>query len=203
MSRIGGGFLRPPADEPSQASLMASAKNLHFLFAVIFTLNGLLRAYWAFMGRTYKQWGRFFIWQLDFWREAIWKLKDYLTLRYTDFEPHTLGHNTLATLTYMVVFVIATIMGLTGFAMKGAMDPGGLLDAAFGWVIVLLGSEALVRMVHRMMMWAMIAFMIHHISFVIYLEVLREKGLLSSMISGLKTRPADWRPVRRPWAQEP
>jgi len=48
-------------------------------------------------------------------------------------------------------------------------------------------------------MWVLIAFMIHHITFVFYLEVLREKGMLSSMISGLKMRPAGWKPKERPW----
>jgi Ni/Fe-hydrogenase 1 B-type cytochrome subunit len=192
-------FYRPNVDEPFGASIMATMKNLHFLSAIIFTLNGLFRAYWWFAGNTYRQWFRFHIWRADFWKEAWWKLKDYITLRYTDYELHTLGHNTLATLTYVILFLAASVQGLTGFAMAGRINPGGFFDTLFGWVIPLFGGEANVRMIHKMIMWGIIGFMIHHISFVIYLEVFREKGMLSSMITGLKTRPLGWEPIEKPW----
>jgi Ni/Fe-hydrogenase 1 B-type cytochrome subunit len=196
---IGGGFFRAQVDQPNSSHLMATVMNVHFLAAVVFTLNGLFRAYWFFAGGTYRQWFRFSIWRLDYWREVWWKLKEYLTLRYQDYEPHTLGHNTLASLAYVAVFLLASFMGLTGFAMRGQINPGGFLDTLFGWVIPLLGGSGRVRMLHRMGMWFMIAFMIHHIVFVIYLEVLREKGLVSSMIAGVKMRPVDWKPVEKPW----
>jgi Ni/Fe-hydrogenase 1 B-type cytochrome subunit len=196
---IGNPVFRPAADEPTHATLMATVRNWHFLAAVVFTLNGLARAYWFFVGKTYRQWFRFHIWRGDFWREVWWKLKDYLSLRYEDYEQHTLGHNALAALAYVSVFLVASVIGLTGFAMRGQIDPGGFLDTLFGWVPTLLGNGANVRFVHRLGMWAIIAFMIHHITFVFYLEVLREKGMLSSMISGVKTRPAGWKPKEKPW----
>ncbi len=195
---IGNPVFRPSADEP-QRMLMGTVRNVHFVAAVIFTLNGLARAYWFFAGHTYRQWFRFHIWRADFWKEAWWKLKDYLSLRYEDYELHTLGHNTLASLTYVIVFLIASVMGITGFAMRGQIDPGGFLGTLFGWVTPLLGGGSNVRFVHRLGMWLIIAFIIHHVAFVFYLEVLREKGMLSSMISGLKMRPAGWKPKERPW----
>jgi Ni/Fe-hydrogenase 1 B-type cytochrome subunit len=199
---IGGGFFRPPTDQPGGEYMMATAMNLHFLAAVVFTLNGLFRAYWFFAGRTYRQWFRFNIWQAEYWREVWWKLKDYLSLRFADYEPHTLGHNTLASLTYVLVFLVASFMGLTGFAMRGEMNPGGFLNTIFGWIVPVLGGNNNVRMLHRLGMWLLIAFMIHHIVFVFYIEVLREKGLVSSMITGLKMRPVDWRPIEKPWEQQ-
>jgi Ni/Fe-hydrogenase 1 B-type cytochrome subunit len=196
---IGNPVLRPIGDDPSGHMLMGTVKNVHFLAAVIFTLNGLARAYWFVMGRTYRQWFRFNIWRADFWKEAWWKFKDYATLRYEDYEQYTLGHNALAALAYVLVFLVASVMGLTGFAMRGQINPGGFLDTIFGWVIPLLGGEGNVHFVHRLGMWLIIAFSIHHIAFVLYLEVLREKGMLSSMISGIKMRPAGWKPRQRPW----
>ena len=196
---IASPWFRPGVDEPSQSLIGATARNWHFLAAVIFTLNGLARAYWFFAGRTYHQWFRFHIWRANYWKEVWWKLKEYITLRYQDYEPHTLGHNTLASLTYVLVFLVASMMGVTGFAMRGRLDPGGFLDTVAGWVIPLLGGEANVRFLHQLGMWLIIAFVIHHVIFVLYLEVLREKGMLSSMISGLKWRPAGWHPKERPW----
>ena len=196
---IGNPSCRPPVEEPLQGMPMATAKNLHFLAAVVFTLNGLARVYWFFAGKTYRQWFRFHIRRADYWKEAWWKLKEYVTLRYEDYELHTLGHNTLDSLAYVVVFLIAAGMAFTGFAMRGQINPGGFFDTLFGWVIPLLGDEANVRFVHRLGMWLLIVFIIHHVSFVLYLEVLREKGMLSSMISGLKMRPPGWKPKERPW----
>jgi Ni/Fe-hydrogenase 1 B-type cytochrome subunit len=196
---IGSPICRPAIDAPAACLSMGAVKNMHFVAAVIFTLNGLARAYWFFAGNTYRQWFRFHIWRADFWKEAWWKLKDYVSLRYEDYEIHTLGHNTLASLAYVLVFLVAYVMGVTGFAMRGSINPGGFLYTLFGWVVPLLGDEANVRFVHRLGMWLMIAFIIHHVSFVIYLEVLREKGMLSSMISGLKMRPPGWKPKERPW----
>jgi Ni/Fe-hydrogenase 1 B-type cytochrome subunit len=196
---IGSPICRTSADAPAQFLSMGAVKNAHFLAAIVFTLNGLARVYWFFMGNTYRQWFRFHIWRADFWKEAWWKLKEYVSLRYEDYELHTLGHNTLASLAYVLVFLLALMMGVTGFAMRGAVNPDGFLYTLFGWVIPLLGDEANVRFVHRLGMWLMIVFIIHHVSFVLYLEVLREKGMLSSMISGLKMRPPGWKPKERPW----
>ena len=122
-----------------------------------------------------------------------------ISLRYQNYEPHTLGHNTLASLAYVLVFLVASFMGLTGFAMRGEHNPGGFLDTVFGWVIPILGGAGYVRMWHRLGMWLIVAFMIHHIVFVFYLEILREKGLVSSMISGIKMRPLNWKAVDKPW----
>jgi Ni/Fe-hydrogenase 1 B-type cytochrome subunit len=196
---IGTPFLRAAADEPFDASTMATARNLHFLAAVIFACNGFFRVYWFFGGGTYRQWFRFDPWKLNYWKEVGWKLRDYLSLRYLDGERHTLEHNALASFSYSVTFLLAALMALSGFSMAGRINPGGWLDVWFGWVIPLLGGEASVRMLHRLGMWGIICFMIHHIAFVFYFAVLHEKGIISSMITGLKTRPPEWMLKHKPW----
>ena len=200
---IGGAVQRPTTDEPALAFNMATMRNLHFLGAWLFTINGLFRGLWLFTTKGgYRQLFNFHPWQADFWREAWWKLKEYVTLRYTDYEMHTLGHNALAAIAYVGVFFTATMLGLSGLAMYGKQNVGGVFYHLTGWMIPLFGGEANLRMLHRLAMWGLIAFTIHHISFVIYLEVLREKGLLSSMVSGLKQRPREWQPVDRPWLKQ-
>ncbi len=196
---IGSPFYRPTADEPFGASVMASMKNVHFLAAVVFSVNGLFRVYWMFAGRTYRQWFRSHLWQAAFWREVGWKLREYLSLRYIGHYAPTLDHNALASLTYTLLFLACAFISVTGFAMKGAIDPGGWLDLFFGWTIPLLGGEATVRMLHRLAMWLILGFAVHHIGFVIYYEVLTERGLISSIITGYKSRPANWKENPEPW----
>ena len=101
-----------------------------------------------------------------------------------------------------LAFIAGTGLLVTGFAMKGQMVPGGWIQAMFGWVIPLLGSEGNVRALHRMSMWFMVAFIIHHVLFVICLDIIRERGLVSSMIIGYKNRPRDWKPVEKPWLSQ-
>jgi Ni/Fe-hydrogenase 1 B-type cytochrome subunit len=192
---------RSAVDEPAFGFSMANVRNLHYLAAVIFSVNGLFRCYWFFGGKNYRQWFRYNIWQADFWRECAWKLKEYLTLRYLTDEAHTLGHNALASLAYFFAFLSGLVLILTGFAMRGQIDPGGWTQAFFGWVIAVCGSEATVRALHRFAMWTLIGFAIHHVAFVIYLDILRESGLVSSMLIGLKIRPRNWQPREKPWLE--
>src|SRR6266540_3955954 len=116
------------------------------------------RIYWFWGGKTWRQWYKNQIWQKDFWKEVWWKLKEYVTLRYTEREAATLTHNALAALAYTLMFIACVGVTLTGFAMKGMINPGGWLDMLFGWVIPLLGGEAPTRMLHRLAMWGIIAF---------------------------------------------
>lgn len=200
--QIGGYVSRSPVDEPTFGFSMADMRQWHTLAAYIFLFNGLIRVYWIWAGHTYGQWFRYHFWKLAFWREITWKIKDYVSLKYVGRESYTLGHNALASFAYVGVFFIGLTLVLTGFAMKGQIDPGGTLQTLFGWVIPLCGSDANVRMIHRFSMWLMIAFMIHHIGIVILLEALGESGLISSMFSGMKTRPHGWHPTDQPWKED-
>jgi len=178
---------------------MATTRNLHYIAAVLLTVNGLFRIYWFAVARHYRTWFLHDIWRLDFWREVVWKLKDYASLRYIDHEAHTLGHNALASLAYLIAFLISAGLVLTGFAMKAQIDPGGALQFWFGWVIAFCGSEANVRALHRFLMWPLIAFVIHHVAIVFYLDVLGEGGLVSSIVVGFKFKPKSWKPEEKPW----
>ncbi|HEY7183725.1 MAG TPA: Ni/Fe-hydrogenase, b-type cytochrome subunit [Blastocatellia bacterium] len=199
---IGGPWYRPTVDEPYGASVMATMRNLHFVAGVVFAMNGLFRIYWFAAGRTYRQWFDAHVWQADFWREVWWKMRDYASLRYVESEATTLHHNALAALAYSLTFLACAFLSLTGFAMAGRINPGGFLDALFGWVIPPLGGELNVRMLHRLAMWVIIGFSIYHICFVIYYEIFTERGLVSSIITGFKTRPANWKQNLKPWKKE-
>lgn len=198
---ISGMVSRATGDEPAFGFSMANVRNIHYVAAMAFTCAGLVRLYWFAAGHNYRQWFRYNLWEGSFWREVGWKLKEYVTLRYLNHEAHTLGHNALASLAYFLVFIAGAVLVVTGFAMRGMIDPGGWSAMLFGWVIPLFGSEANVRAIHRLSMWFMIAFIIHHVAIVVYLDILGERGLVSSMIIGLKIRPAGWKPTEKPWLE--
>ena len=184
---IGGPFFRPPSDEPFGASTMATMKNVHFLAGTIFALNGAFRAYWFWGGRTYRQWFRAHIWQAEFWREVWWKLKEYLTLRYIGHYAPTLDHNALASLTYTLLFLACAFISVTGFAMKGAINPDSWLNTFFGWVIPLFGGSQAVHSWHHLGMWMVVCFVILHVYAAIREEVMSRQSMLSAIISGTRT----------------
>jgi len=198
---IGGLVSRSPVDEATFGFTMGSVRAWHSIAAYVFCANAVVRVYWLIMGNTWGQWFRNQVWTPELWRELFWKIREYLSLRYVEHEAYTLGHNALASMAYLGIFFIGLVLAVTGFAMKGQIDPGGLEGTLFGWVIPLFGAEWIVRAVHRFCMWVMIAFLIHHIGIVILLECLGERGLISSMFSGVKMKPRGWK-EERPWRSQ-
>ncbi len=80
--------------------------------------------------------------------------------------PHP-RHNALAALTYVIVFLVALVMAFTGFAMRGQ------INRAVFWTRSSAGSSRCSAREQRAVparlgMWVLIAFMIHHITFVFY-----------------------------------
>ena len=86
--------------------------------------------------------------------------------------------------TYLVVFTLFVIQTVTGFALAGAhgTEPWAAL---FGWLPGLIGLQ-LVRVIHHLIMWAILAFMIHHVYSALLVDHIERNGLMSSIFSGYK-----------------
>jgi Ni/Fe-hydrogenase 1 B-type cytochrome subunit len=85
-----------------------------------------------------------------------------------------------------VLFVVQII---TGFALYSLPYQDGWIKAGFGWVIVLFGAQ-LVRLVHFLIMFLLIAFTIHHVYSAVLIDIEEKSGLVSSMITGRKSLTA-------------
>jgi hydrogenase maturation protease len=75
--------------------------------------------------------------------------------------PRVLGHDALAAGTYLVVFFLFLDMTVTGFALQAVHGTAPRYQL-FGWVDGVFGVGT-VRWVHHFVMWAILAFMIHHV----------------------------------------
>ncbi len=60
--------------------------------------------------------------------------------------PHYLGHNPLQQVTYSLLYLIAIVQVVTGFAMYGLSNPGGFFYTLFAWVGPLFGGTQIVRL---------------------------------------------------------
>jgi len=164
--------------------LMGRFRQVHFVagYALLFSL--LLRVYWFFVGNKYSRSGVPLVWRGSWWKALGEQLLEYMgKVR----GPVRLGHNSLAGLSYFLfIGVLGCAQIVTGFALYGETNPGGVWDTVFGWVIPLMGGSFRTHMWHHLFAWGFVIFVILHVYIILFDSVRYKNGLISSMISGDK-----------------
>ncbi len=164
--------------------LMGSMRFTHFVTAFIFTVSVLFRIYWMFVGNTWAGWRQFLPTTAARRRGMRRMLGFYLFLWRK--APTTIGHNPLAGMAYTVVFLLFLIQIITGFALYSLPFESGFWPATFGWVNLLLGVQP-VRFIHDIIMWLILAFVVHHVYTAILIDIEERSGIMSSIFSGYKS----------------
>ncbi len=169
----------------SNQYLMGTMRFIHFVTAFVFTVSVLFRVYWAFVGNKYANWRQIVPMKRARRRGIRRMLSFYLFLRRE--APAVVGHNPLAGSAYLVVFILFILQIITGFALYALpFEHGTFWPTAFGWVIVVFGEQP-VRLVHDIIMWLILAFVIHHVYTAILIDIQERSGLVSSIITGCKS----------------
>jgi Ni/Fe-hydrogenase 1 B-type cytochrome subunit len=169
--------------------LMGTMRFVHEVTAYVFIGAVLLRFYWFFKGNRWAHW-RSFLPLERWWRQGIWnQLKYYLFLRK---DPESeVGHNPLAAATYVLVYALMVVQILTGLALwdyaKGLGH--GVLNFFVGWLSSLFGI-LYVREIHFLIMFASLAFLIHHVYSAVLIGIEERSGLVGGIFSGYKFFPA-------------
>ncbi len=164
--------------------LMGTVRFVHFTTAFIFTVSVVFRVGWAFAGNTYARWSQFLPVKRGR-RRALAKMLGYYTFLRRE-PPAEVGHNPLAGVTYVAIYVLFGLQIVTGFALYGLDDPTSFWSHAFGWLFLLVGIP-FVRLIHTLIMFLLIAFTIHHVYSAVLIDVEERSGLLSSIVTGYKT----------------
>lgn len=171
--------------------LLATMRFVHEITAFVFIAAVLLRFYWFFKGNRWARWRSFFPtarWQ----RSGLWgQLKYYLFLRR---DPESaIGHNPLAAFTYLVVYALMVVEILTGFALYNYVlgVSGGITRFLGGWLTSLFGIQY-VRETHFLIMFAFLAFLIHHVYSAVLIGIEERSGLMEGIFSGYKFFPAEF-----------
>lgn len=167
--------------------LMGTIRFIHIVAAFVFTTAVLFRLYWAFMGGLYARWHQFLPSTRARLRGLVRMLGYYTFLRKRP--PEVVGHNALAGLTYFGLYLLFLVQIATGFALLSLPDQGGFWKAAFGWIILRFGAQP-VRLVHDLLMYLFLAFVVHHVYSALLIDVEERSGLVSSMITGYKALSA-------------
>jgi Ni/Fe-hydrogenase 1 B-type cytochrome subunit len=170
--------------EASFGYWFGTVRFIHFLAAFVFFFNFLFRIYWGFAGNQFAGWKNFIPTQKKQWREVGQVLKvDVLQAEGKPIE--SMGHNSLAGLTYFFTFLAFLFQSVTGFGMYSAMS-NAWLPSLFAWIVPLMGGDFAVRQWHHMMMWFFIIFSMVHVYLVFYHDYVEGRGILSSMAGGWK-----------------
>ena len=188
------GFLiaNPPAllsnAEPFNLHMFGTVRFLHFSAAYIFFFNMILRIYWSFVGNQFSHWRAFWPFTKKNWSNFKHVLKIDILLK-NDKKPQdkdiSIGHNSVATFSYLVMFFVALIQIATGFGLY-ADSSSFWLPKLFNWVVPLLGGDFMTRTVHHITTWVFIFFALVHIYLVFYHDWLEGRGEVSSMFGGYK-----------------
>jgi Ni/Fe-hydrogenase 1 B-type cytochrome subunit len=157
---------------------------LHFVAAFLFFFNFIYRLYWGFVGNDYARWTAF----LPFKKAQLKEMVDVLkvdVLQATGKPIESIGHNSLAGLTYFLTFLAFLFQSVTGFGMYAAMS-SSWFPHLFAWIVPLMGGDFAVRQWHHVMMWAFVIFSLMHVYLVFYHDYVEGRGILSSMAGGWK-----------------
>ncbi len=179
---ITGGYIADPFLIPATGGTMGVVRFIHMIAAYVFISAGIIRTYWLFRGNRFASWRAFIPTNRRHLNEYVNQTGWYLFIRRE--LPGILGHNALAAATYSVVFFLFLVQMATGFALQ-AQHGAPLVTALFSWLNDLFGVQT-IRLVHHLVMWMILAFMVHHVYAALLIDHIEKNGLMSSIFSGFK-----------------
>ncbi len=165
--------------EGSASFPMAMMRYIHYIAAHVLSSAVLIRLFLYIFGNAQER-----IWDiLPITRRNLNNLKMTL-LQYSyisNKHDERLGHNILAGLAYLLTFIAALLMIVSGFYM---LYPESAFWAK--WGVMLFGSQQFARFLHHITMWWFMIFALVHIYQCIWNDCTEPEGLISSMFTGAK-----------------
>lgn len=148
---------------------LATGRRWHFFFAWLFVINGIVYVVASLAGRHV--W-RDLVPSRDQLRHTGATILDHLRFRFD----HGSDYNVLQKLSYLaMIFVVLPLAILAGLAMSPA------IDAAFPWIVDVLGGRQSARTIHFIAATAVVLFVIVHVFMVLVSGAFNN---LRSMITG-------------------
>lgn len=169
--------------EASAHFLMGRVRFTHFTAAAVLVMTGIVRVYWLFAGNRFERFPALFAVTPMNLRRMGRTAKAYLTFR-PERGASLVGHEPLQQVSYTTLYMLVIVMVVTGFTMYGQSNPSGFIFRAFSWVPPLLGGLQGVRLVHHVLTWAFVIFVLIHVYLTVRSDYVERVGRVSSMITG-------------------
>jgi Ni/Fe-hydrogenase 1 B-type cytochrome subunit len=186
---IGQPYFVTGGSEAADPFVMGWVRFFHFSAAAVLVMTGIVRAYWLFAGNKFERLPALFPLRPRDWVN-MWKQTKF----YAMVEPHPpryLGHNPMQQLSYTGIYAMAVLMVITGFALYGQSNPGGLFYTLFNWIGIVLGGMPVVRFIHHVVTWLFLSFIPIHVYLAMRADTLERTGVISSIITGGRFVTAD------------
>jgi Ni/Fe-hydrogenase 1 B-type cytochrome subunit len=168
------------------AYVMGTMRFVHLLAAYAFTLGVAVRIVWFFLGNRWSHINQYVPTTGKRWRDMLAVGKYYIFLAWSPVS--YIGHNPLAGASYLVIYCLAVIEILTGFALFSTVAGSPVRKFFIGWLPRLIDIQYL-RETHFLIMFVFWMFFIHHLYTAILVSVEEESGLMDSIFSGYKFIP--------------
>jgi len=186
----GTGFIigNPPSfmttSEAWEGYWFGMIRYIHFVTAYVFVINFMVRIYWLFKGNRFEKWRNFVPTSKAFLHEMKEVIQiDVLMTKNKHLV--SLGHNSLAGFSYLMLFLLMAAQIITGFGLYAAMSDSWFAGL-FTWVVPFFGNDASVRVWHHIFMYGFIVFTMVHVYLVFYHDYVEGRGEVSSMFGGWK-----------------
>ena len=157
---------------------MGWVRFIHESAGYVFTAAVLLRVYWAFAGNRFARW-RALVPITRAQRRDLRDVVSFYALRRPR-PPATNGHNPLAGLAYLGLYLGFLLSILSGLGLFAWVSRIPAWQALFGWTYSVMAIE-------QLLMFAFGAFTIHHIYSAGLTDIVERNGELSSIVTGYRT----------------
>lgn len=179
---IGAPFLSAPAS--TSGYVMATMRLVHAVAGTFLGISFLVRIYWAIVGNPYAHLRGLLPINRQRWR-CFWRqIKYYLFL--STRRPDYIGHNPVAGLTYIALYVLVFLQGLTGLALYAEYYPRGFWWTFFGWAFRWVAHNNVLRLIHHSLMWVFLVFFLVHLYLAVLNDLTEKSGINSSIVTGYK-----------------
>lgn len=174
-------------DDDIKVMLIDTVKLLHIYAGYSLTVTFTLRIVWGIFGNRYARFSDMISFKKEHWRAVGANIKWYLN-GFRGHPPVSIGHNPLASLFYVPLFIVLGIQVVSGIILAGIVYdvfPGTLLTARFGMEQV-DALEMKADTIHIYGFYFIIFFFCAHMAGLVVHEIGERCGLFSSMIHGRK-----------------
>lgn len=143
----------------------------------------IVRFYWFFAGNHWARWRQFLPLTRRQWLSLKGMVRYYTFRQRKPFEQ--IGHNTLAGLTYIVVYFLIACECVTGLVLFGAVSSSPTLNFFVGWIPRVIDIQWL-RMIHFLFLFFLMGFFIHHVYSAVLVAMTERNAEMESVFSGYK-----------------
>lgn len=166
---------------------MGTMRFIHEMAAWLLIAALLVRFYWFAAGNRWARLRAYVPRTRRQWRSLREMVTYYAFLRPEPFKQA--GHNTLASVTYLAIYLLLVVECLIGLALYSAVLGNRVLSWFIGWLPRLIEIQYL-RTAHYLLMFVFAAFLVQHLYSALLVSRVEKNGIMESIFSGYKFIPA-------------